>query len=101
MRLVTYCGVTKSQSEWAEFFGVTRAAVSARMRLYGETAEEAVRYFATRVSSGPRAGEMRRRSAVRGMSARGLMCAVLDEIRALRRTVELQSGKESGTLSDR
>ena len=58
---VTYKGITKNQSEWADFFGVTRGAITTRIHEYGETAEQAIRYFSTRVATGEKSREDKRR----------------------------------------
>lgn len=80
---VTYKGITKNQSEWAEFFGVTRGALTTRMHEYGETADQAVRYFATRVATGEKSKEDRQRERDMGASSRGLLVAILRELRAM------------------
>ena len=74
---VTYKGVTKNQSEWAEFFGVTRGAITTRMSEYGETAEQAVIYFATRVGGFKKTRDMK-------MSSRGVLIAILGELRKMK-----------------
>ena len=78
---VIYKGVTKSQSEWADFFGVTRGAITTRMREYGETADQAIRYFATRVATGEKTKEEKRNERDYKMSSRGLLVAILAELR--------------------
>lgn len=80
---VTYKGITKNQSEWADFFGVTRGAITTRMSEYGETAEQAVRYFATRVTTGEKSKEARQRERDYKMSSRGLLVAILHELRIM------------------
>ena len=80
---VTYKGVTKNQSEWAEFFGVTRGAITTRMSEYGETADQAVRYFATRVGEFRKTSEEKQREADMKMSSRGLLIAILQELRKM------------------
>ena len=80
---VTYKGVTKNQSEWADFFGVTRGAITTRMSEYGETADRAVRYFATRVGEFRQTREEKQRDADMKMSSRGLLVAILQELREM------------------
>ena len=80
---VTYKGITKNQSEWADFFGVTRGAITTRMSEYGETADQAVRYFATRVGEFRRTREENQRDADMKMSSRGLLVAILQELREM------------------
>lgn len=80
---VTYKGITKSQSEWADFFGVTRGAITTRMHEYGETAGQAIRYFATRVATGEKSREDKQRERDLKMSSRGLLVAILHEIRKM------------------
>lgn len=80
---VTYKGVTKNQSEWADFFGVTRGAITTRMHEYGETADQAVRYFATRVGEFRQTREEKQRDAVVKMSSRGVLVAILCELRKM------------------
>ena len=80
---VTYKGITKSQSEWADFFGVTRGAITTRMCEYGETADQAIRYFATRVATGEKSREDKQRERDLKMSSRGLLVAILLEIRKM------------------
>lgn len=81
---VTYKGVTKNQSEWAEFFGVTRGAITTRMSEYGETAEQAVSYFATRVGEFKKTREDKQREADMKMSSRGVLIAILGELRKMK-----------------
>ena len=80
---VTYKGVTKNQSEWADFFGVTRGAITQRMYEYNETADQAVRYFATRVGTGEKHQAQKRKEADYKMSSRGLLVAILGELREM------------------
>ena len=80
---VTYKGITKNQSEWADFFGVTRGAITTRMSEYGETAAEAVRYFATRVGEIKQTRDEKRREADLKMSSRGVLVAILAELRKM------------------
>ena len=80
---VTYKGVTKNQSEWADFFGVTRGAITQRMYEYNETADQAVRYFATRVGAGEKHQAQKRKEADYKMSSRGLLVAILGELREM------------------
>ena len=80
---VTYKGVTKNQSEWADFFGVTRGAITQRMYEYKETADQAVRYFATRVGTGEKHQAQKRKEADYKMSSRGLLVAILGELREM------------------
>lgn len=80
---VTYKGVTKTQSEWAEFFGVTRGAITTRMSEYGETADQAIRYFATRVGTGEKTKEAKMNERDYKMSSRGLLVAILAELRKM------------------
>ena len=80
---VTYKGITKNQSEWADFFGVTRGAITTRMCEYGETADQAIRYFATRVGSTEKTLEQKRNEADYKMSSRGLLVAILEELRKM------------------
>ena len=80
---VSYKGVTKNQSEWAEFFGVTRGAITTRMSEYGETADQAVRYFATRVGEFRKTSEEKQREADMKMSSRGVLIAILQELRKM------------------
>lgn len=84
---VTYKGVTKNQSEWAEFFGVTRGAITTRMHDYGETADQAIRYFATRVGIGEKTKEEKMNERDYKMSSRGLLVAILEELRKMNRGV--------------
>ena len=80
---VTYKGVTKNQSEWADFFGVTRGAITTRMCECGETAYQAIRYFATRVGTGEKNQAQKRKEADYKMSSRGLLVAILGELREM------------------
>lgn len=80
---VTYKGVTKNQSEWAEFFGITRGAITTRMCEYGETADQAIRYFATRVATGDKTKEEKRNERDYKMSSRCLLVAILAELRKI------------------
>ena len=80
---VTYKGITKNQSEWADFFGVTRGAITTRMIEYGETAAEAVRYFATRVGEIKQTRDEKQREADLKMSSRGVLVAILAELRKM------------------
>lgn len=80
---VTYKGVTKNQSEWAEFFGVTRGAITTRMSEYGETADQAVAYFATRVGEFRKTRDEKQREADMKMSSRGVLIAILQELRKM------------------
>ena len=81
---VTYKGVTKNQSEWADFFGVTRGAITKRMHEYGETADQAIRYFATRVGEFRKTREEKQRDADMKMSSRWLLVAILCELRKMK-----------------
>lgn len=78
---VTYKGVTKNQSEWADFFGVTRGAITTRMCEHGETADQAIRYFATRVATCEKTNGEKRNERDYKMSSRGLLVAILAELR--------------------
>lgn len=90
---VTYKGITKNQAEWADFFGVTRGAISTRMNEYGETAEEAVRYFATRVGTGERDKRLEQEERDYRMSSRGILVAILKELRQINKRKEDEDGR--------
>lgn len=83
MRKVEYKGVTMSQAAWADFFGVTRGAITTRMAEHNETPEQAVRYFATRVGGFTQMREEKQRGTGMKMSSRGLLVAILQELRKM------------------
>lgn len=74
MRKVAYKGVVMNQAAWADFFGVTRGAITTRMIEHNETPEQAVRYFATRVGAEEKEGRM---------TSRKMLVAILAEIKRL------------------
>lgn len=85
MRKVEYKGVTMSQAAWADFFGVTRGAITTRMAEHNETPEQAVRYFATRVGAEEKKGRM---------SSREMLVAILAAVRKIAPRAEGEEGAD-------
>lgn len=78
---ITYKGVTKSITEWAEFFGVTKSAISVRMKEHGETHEQAIEYFAKRSPSAARA-------RVKTKASLDLLTEILTELKSINAKIE-------------
>ena len=93
-RPITYKGVTKNQSEWADFFGVTRGAVSLRIHQLGENPEQAIEYFATRPRKAIRKVAKVHPDDMLPLSSLEILYDILAEIRGIRADrKEAQDGK--------
>ena len=91
---ITYKGVTKNQSEWADFFGVTRGAISLRIHELGGTPEQAVESFATRPMKVRRKWPKEQPYGMSSLSSLEILYDILAEIRGIRADrKEAQDGK--------
>ena len=91
---ITYKGVTKNQSEWADFFGVTRGAISLRIHELGGTPEQAIESFATRPRKAGRKWAKEQTDGMSPLSSLELLSEILAEIRGIRADrKEAQDGK--------
>lgn len=81
---ITYKGVTKNQAEWADFFGITRGAVSFRIHQLGEQPEQAIAYFATRPRAAGPNWATAQLDGLSSLSSRGLLREILAELKGLR-----------------
>ena len=91
---ITYKGVTKNQSEWADFFGVTRGAISLRIHELGGTPEQAIESLATRPRKASRKGAKEQPDGMLPLSSLELLYEILVEIRRIRADrKEAQDGK--------
>ena len=91
---ITYKGVTKNQSEWADFFGVTRGAISLRIHELGGTPEQAIESFATRPMKVRRKGAKEQPDSMSSLSSLEILYEILAEIRRIRADrKEVQDGK--------
>ena len=91
---ITYKGVTKNQSEWADFFGVTRGAISLRIHELGGTPEQAIESFATRPRKASRKRAKEQPDGMLPLSSLELLYEILVEIRRIRADrKEAQDGK--------
>lgn len=78
---ITYKGVTKNLTEWAEFFGVTKGAIPVRMREHNETHEQAISYFAHRSPSAAR-------QRVNTKTSLNLLAEILAELKSINKKLE-------------
>lgn len=93
-KLITYKGVTKNQSWWADFFGVTRGAISLRIHQLGGNSEQAIASFATRPRKAVRKLAKNHPDGMSPLSSLELLSEILDEIRGIRADrKEAQDGK--------
>lgn len=83
-KTITYKGVTKNQSEWADFFGVTRGAISLRIHQLGENSEQAIEYFATRPKKARCKGDKEQPYGMSSLSSLEILYDILAEIRGIR-----------------
>lgn len=91
---ITYKGVTKNQSEWADFFGVTRGAISLRIHELGGTPEQAIESFATRPKKARCKGDKEQPYGMSSLSSLEILYDILAEIRGIRADrKEAQDGK--------
>ena len=91
---ITYKGVTKNQSEWADFFGVTRGAISLRIHELDGTSEQAIESFATRPRKASRKWAKEQPDGMLPLSSLELLHEILVEIRRIRADrKEAQDGK--------
>ena len=91
---ITYKGVVKNQSEWADFFGVTRGAISLRIHELGGTPEQAIESFATRPRKASRKWAKEQTNGMSPLSILELLSEILAEIRGIRvDRKEAQDGK--------
>lgn len=81
---ITYKGVTKNQSGWADFFGVTRGAISLRIHELGGTPEQAIESFATRPMKGRHKWTKEQPDDMSSLSSLEILYDILVEIRRLR-----------------
>lgn len=82
MTNITYCGVTKNITEWAIFFGVTKGAISVRMKEHNETHEQAIAYFAKRSPNSAR-------PRVKTKASLDLLAEILSELKSINKKISL------------